>query len=128
MRTAALIVLISTLFLADTDLRAEDVPPEIDYLLTAVGNSDCAFIRNGKRHDAEDAEDHLRMKYRRGKRHATTTEDFIERLASKSSMSRKLYHIDCPGQDLMPSGEWLSKRLAECLGGVLKKLREPDSN
>ena len=108
----AFLLVIPGFFLV-TFARAEDVPAEIDYLLNAVGGSGCVFIRNGKRHDAEDAEDHLRMKYRRGKRYAPTTEAFIERLASKSSMSKKLYHIDCPGEDIVPSGDWLSQKLIE---------------
>ncbi len=108
----ALLLIVPVLVLI-TIARAEEIPPEIDYLLTSVGNSDCAFIRNGKRHNAADAEDHLRMKYRRGKRYAPTTEAFIERLASKSSMSKKLYHIDCPDEEPVPSGEWLTQRLAE---------------
>lgn len=86
---------------------------EIDNLLSAVGRSDCVFIRNGKRHKAEDAEDHLRMKLRRGKRYVTTTESFIERLASSSSMSKKPYYIECPGQEKTPSGDWLKRRLTE---------------
>lgn len=109
----ALFLVVSTLFFASFGAHADEVPTEIDYLLTTVGSSDCVFIRNGKRHDAQDAEDHLRMKYRRGKRYAPTTEAFIERLASKSSMSKKLYQIDCPGTGPVPSGEWLSQRLAE---------------
>ena len=109
----ALVPAILAVFLA-FDIHAEEqYPTEIDYLLTAVGKSDCAFIRNDKRHSAEDAEDHLRMKYRRGKRYAPTTEAFIERLASRSSMSKKLYLIDCPGEDLLPSGDWLTERLTE---------------
>ena len=44
------------------------------------------------------------MKYRRGKRYASTTEKFIERLASKSSMSRKPYYIECPGDEAVPTG------------------------
>ncbi|MBT8108694.1 MAG: DUF5329 domain-containing protein [Gammaproteobacteria bacterium] len=108
----ALFLVIPSLFLAAPG-SAEDVPPEIDYLLATIGSSDCVFIRNGKHHDAADAEDHLRMKYRRGKRYAPTTEAFIERLASKSSMSKKLYHIHCPGEELVPSGEWLTERLVE---------------
>ena len=111
----ALFLVIPALVLATT-ARAEEIPPEIDYLLTTVGNSDCVFIRNGKRHNSADAEDHLRMKYRRGKRYASTTEAFIERLASKSSMSKKLYHIECPGEELVPSGDWLTQRLAEYRG------------
>lgn len=92
--------------------HAEETPAEIDYLLTTVGRSNCVFIRNGEHHSAADAEKHLRMKYRRGKRHAPTTEAFIEHLASKSSLSNKLYHIDCPGEEVMPSGEWFALRLA----------------
>lgn len=110
----AILALISLAVLQFPIAFAEDVvPAEIDYLLSAVGNSECVFVRNGKRHDAKNAESHLRMKYRRGKRYAPTTEAFIERLASKSSMSKKLYRIDCPGAQSMPSGEWLTLRLAE---------------
>ncbi len=108
-----LVLAIPAVFLASGVNAEEQVPTEIDYLLSAVGASDCAFIRNDKRHSAADAEDHLRMKYRRGKRYAPTTEAFIERLASKSSISKKLYLIDCPGEGLAPSGEWLTERLAE---------------
>lgn len=92
---------------------ADTAEAEIDYLLTSIGGSDCVFIRNGTRHNAEDAEDHLRMKLRRGKRYVTTAETFIERLASSSSMSKKPYYIECPGQEMTPSGEWLMQRLAE---------------
>lgn len=90
---------------------AAEPEEEIEYLLDAVGSSGCTFVRNGKQHDAEDAEDHLRMKYRRGKRYAPTTEKFIERLASASSMSKKPYHIECPGDDVMLTGEWLKAKL-----------------
>jgi hypothetical protein len=94
-------------------VQASEIPVEIDYLLTTVGSSDCAFIRNGSRHDAEDAEAHLRMKYKRGKRWASTTEKFIERLASKSSFSKKPYFIQCGEQEQVPSGDWLTQRLQE---------------
>jgi len=92
---------------------AENAEVEIEHLITAVGDSGCTFIRNGSRHDAEDAASHMRMKYRRGKRYATTAELFIERLASKSSFSGKSYAIECPGSDAVPSGEWLTARLHE---------------
>jgi hypothetical protein len=107
----ALILAIAAFFLA-CSAHAEETAAEIDYLLTTVGSSNCAFIRNGKRHSAGDAEKHLRMKYRRGRRYAPTTEAFIENLASKSSMRNKLYHIDCPGEEIIPFGEWLALRLA----------------
>jgi hypothetical protein len=93
--------------------QADDPSAEIDYLLSAVGSSDCTFIRNGKRHAAGKAEAHLRMKYNRGRRYATSTEKFIERLASKSSITRRPYMIECPGAGAQPTGEWLTRRLED---------------
>lgn len=101
------------IFLLPVVAQADEVPVEIDYLLATIGSSDCTFIRNGSRYDAEDAESHLRMKYRRGKRYASTTEKFIERLASKSSMSRKPYFIECGSAEKVESGLWLEQRLEE---------------
>ena len=94
--------------------RADDaVPAEIDYLLRSVGSSSCVFLRNGARYNSRSAEAHLRMKYRRGKRHAPTSEEFIERLASSSYLSKKLYYIECEGEEKVPSGDWLVERLGE---------------
>lgn len=96
---------------------ATDTEAEIEYLLSSLGSSECTFVRNGKRHDAEEAEDHLRMKHRRGKRYVTTTETFIERLASQSSMSKKPYYVECPDNEPVPSGDWLMQRLNEFRAG-----------
>lgn len=93
--------------------HADEMPQEIDYLLTTVGSSECTFIRNGSRYAAADAEAHLRMKYKRGKRYASTTEKFIDRLASKSSFSKKPYYIECSDQEKVVSSEWLKARLEE---------------
>lgn len=113
MRLSFLRIIIVAGLLLPLNATAGTAEAELDNLLNIVGRSDCVFIRNGKRHNAEDAEDHLRMKLRRGKRYVTTTESFIERLASSSSMSKKPYYIECPGQEMVPSGEWLMQRLAE---------------
>ncbi|MEM1403726.1 MAG: DUF5329 domain-containing protein [Pseudomonadota bacterium] len=83
---------------------------EIAALIAAVESSDCFFLRNGARHDSKEAADHLRLKYQRGRRYANTAEQFIERLASKSSWSGKPYFIECDGERF-PSGDWLNARL-----------------
>ena len=106
-------VLVAFVLFLPAAVFAGDAETEIEYLITSVGESGCTFIRNGSRHDAEDAASHMRLKYRRGKRYATTAELFIERLASKSSMSGKLYTIECPDSEAVPSGEWLTARLHE---------------
>jgi len=105
--------ILAAILLSPVFAQAGEPEDEIEFLITAIGQSDCTFIRNGSRHDAASAESHLRLKYRRGKRYAPTAELFIERLASASSMSRKPYQIECPGHEPVPSGDWLTARLRE---------------
>ena len=114
MKTLYAALLAASLVLAPAN--ASDHEETIERLLTAVGNSGCTFVRNGKEHSAEDAEDHLRMKYRRGKRYVSSVETFIKRIATKSSMSGKRYQIRCAGEDTMPTAEWLQAKLEELRG------------
>ena len=95
---------------------AADIPPDqeadIQYLLSFVANSGCTFIRNGSENDPEAAADHLRLKYKRGKRYFKTAEEFIDRLASESSWTGKKYTINCSGE-IQESGAWLHQALQE---------------
>ncbi len=111
MRIVVAVVLLTCLLASGA--RADDAVVEIDYLLGSIGNSHCAFIRNGKTYSSQDAEAHLRMKYRHGKRYASSSESFISQLASASSVSKKLYYIECEGEEKVPSGDWLTQRLNE---------------
>ena len=99
------------LLIGNVAMAASVADPEIEYLLTTVGNSGCEFIRNGDVHAGPDAEAHLRMKYKRGQRWVSSAEDFIERLASKSSWSGKPYQVQCPGAAPMPSEIWFTDKL-----------------
>ncbi len=94
-----------------TVVYADSAEDEINSLIAAVAESGCTFIRNGKEYDAHEAEQHLQLKYRRGRKHAKTAEQFISRLASQSSMSRKPYYMQCAGEPAQPSGDWLTNRL-----------------
>lgn len=109
---ALLLSLAAPLHSAARGAENETAELEILALIDAVKNSDCDFVRNGDRHNATDAADHLRLKYRRGRRYADTAEHFIDRLASKSSWSGKPYYIECEGER-RPSGEWLHDALRE---------------
>jgi len=86
---------------------------EIEYLLSAVANSDCRFYRNGTWYDATSAAAHLRAKYEtlaaRGL--IGDTEDFIDRAATKSSLSGRDYAIKCEGIAEMSSRQWLTDLL-----------------
>lgn len=90
-------------------INAED---EINQLIALVANSNCLFIRNGSEHNASDAAEHLKLKYRKAKRHAKSAEDFINNLASKSSFSGKQYTMQC-GQETTTSYAWLSEELVK---------------
>jgi hypothetical protein len=83
---------------------------EIDHLLATVAQSDCVFVRNGREHDAAAASDHLALKRRRGKRYYSTADEFVDRLASKSSWSGKPYIISCDGEE-QTANEWFSAAL-----------------
>jgi hypothetical protein len=96
---------------ADTVADSE-AEMEIAYLLNFVATSGCTFIRNGDEHDAADAADHLRLKYKRGKSYAGSAEQFIDRLATESSWTGKPYTVTCDGGS-QTSAEWLYGALAQ---------------
>lgn len=83
---------------------------EIQYLLSFIGASDCVFIRNDDEHSAKEAKEHLEMKYNHVKRRIKTAEDFISKVASKSSLSRRQYKVRC-GDVLFPTEQWLTDAL-----------------
>jgi len=102
--------LISLLLLAAPVYAAD---AEVDYLLGWIRASDCTFVRNGDPHSAAEAADHLGMKYRRVARWIDDADEFIERIASGSSMSGKPYLVRCPGSPEQTSAEWLEVALSE---------------
>lgn len=104
-----LVLLLAATSRADDETTTE---AEIGYLLNFVATSGCTFIRNGSRKDPEAAADHLRLKYRNGKRYVDNTEQFIDRLASESSWSGKPYTVECKGIT-QPSQVWLHRALED---------------
>jgi hypothetical protein len=86
---------------------------EIRSLIDALPASGCRFQRNGEWYDGQTASAHLQRKYdyllQRGL--VATSEQFIERAASRSSLSRRAYRVACQGQPEQPSAEWFGARL-----------------
>jgi Family of unknown function (DUF5329) len=105
-----ILLLAATLAVPTGALADTDPDQEIQYLLEFVATSGCAFVRNGSAHDPAGAADHLRLKYRRGKRYADSAEHFIDRLATGSSWSGDAYTVDCDGT-VEPTGAWLHRAL-----------------
>jgi len=114
MRSNVSTYLLTVLFagmMAAQAISAES-PTEIEYLLQAIGKSECIFTRNGEQHSAAEAEDHLRMKYNRTRSRIKTAEAFIDNLASKSSWTGKSYTMKCADDEPEPSQQWLYRELA----------------
>ena len=92
-----------------------DVPPEqkpeVEHLLEFVGQSDCIMVRNGEEHVGEKAVSHIQIKYDYFKDKITTTEEFIEYSATKSTMSGKYYTVRCPKQEEIRAQDWLMEEL-----------------
>jgi hypothetical protein len=105
------IALACLLAFAPRPAAAGELEAEIAHLLEAVAESGCAFIRNGSEHSAQNAREHMEMKYARVKRRVRTSEQFIEYTASRSSITGVAYTIRC-GDLETPSGEWLTAELA----------------
>ncbi len=91
---------------------------EISGLMRALETSGCRFQRNGRWHGADEARSHLQRKYdyllRRGL--ADTAEQFIDRAASRSSISGKPYRVACPGQAEQEAAPWFQQQLARLRG------------
>jgi len=91
-----------------------EVQAEVGYLLQHIEDSDCVFYRNGLWYDGARASAHLKTKYQYlvAREQVKTTEDFIERAATKSSISGIPYQIRCTGSTTMESNRWLLEALA----------------
>ena len=87
---------------------------EINYLLGFVEGSGCEFYRNGSWYDSKRAQAHLRDKYQMlaAADQISTAEDFIEKAATKSSLSGRPYEVRCGGGEALTSNQWLRKALA----------------
>ena len=68
-------------------------PQKIEYLIAFIAKQDGAFVRNGSEYTPAQAAEHLRMKWKKGGSAIKTANDFIEKLATSSSMSGKPYLI-----------------------------------
>jgi len=111
------ILLLAVMTVILTGIVHADVPPEqqpeVAHLLSFVRSSPCTINRNGTTHQGEEAAAHIRKKYDYYRDKITTTEQFIEYSASKSTMSGKYYTVHCDGQEPIRTQDWLLQELEE---------------
>lgn len=93
---------------------------EIDTLLARLAASGCQFKRNGAWHTAEEARAHLarKLEYLADRRAVGSAEQFIERAATRSSVSGQPYLVRCGAAPAVPSGAWLDAELQALRAGA----------
>jgi hypothetical protein len=90
---------------------------KIDYLIGTIEQLDGAqFYRNGTWNDAKTAADHLRMKRSKAGNRIKTALDFIDKIASESSMSGEAYKIKYADGKIVTSKEYFTGKLKEIEG------------
>lgn len=86
---------------------------EIDGLLRAVGTSGCEFMRGGSSYSAAQAQEHLNQKYEYlvMRDLLASTEEFIDKAATRSSMTGEPYAMRCAAAAPQRCDEWMMARL-----------------
>ena len=98
-------------------MAAHAAPPahelsRIERLIRFVeSQKDMIFIRNGSEYSSADAGKFLRGKMEAMGSEVTTARDFIERIATKSSMSGKPYHVKFADGRMIPAAQFLAEEL-----------------
>jgi hypothetical protein len=97
---------------ADDEQKIEK--KRIEALIKYVeGLKDAKFVRNGKEYDAETAGKFLRGKWENREKEVHSVDDFIEKVASKSSTSGKAYMIRFNDGREQKSADFLRARVKE---------------
>jgi len=96
---------------------------EINHLLGLIEQSGCEFFRNGTWYNARRAQAHLRAKYDAlaASDQIKTAEDFIEKAASKSSLSGLPYQIRCGG-GAITTKEWFDAALVRYRNDISRSI------
>ena len=104
---------VSALAVAHAQPPAAATQKEIEQLFAALQQSQCQFQRNGTWYDAAKATDHLRQKYDYLLKRdlVPSTELFIERAATQSSVSGKPYQVRCGQSAPVTSKQWFDAQL-----------------
>ena len=113
MRYKPIVFIILGFFSAFAHGMSKDTENEISHLFDYLKSSSCQFNRNGTWYTTSEAADHINTKYQNLLKRGLikTTEDFIDRAASKSSMSGRPYLVKCDSSDSIESSIWFSTEL-----------------
>lgn len=107
---------IFAVLIAGVNFAGEPAPAaklEIAHLFANLQASGCQFNRNGTWHDSSEAVSHLNKKYQYllDKGLVLSSEDFIKRAASSSSLTGQAYSVKCGSNPAVNSADWFGAEL-----------------
>ena len=86
----------------------------IEHLIRVVETLEGSrFVRNGQEHEARAAADHLRKKLAKAGDRVKTAEEFVEKCASHSYLTKQPYQIRLPNGKTTEAGPFLLKKLGQ---------------
>ena len=110
-------LLLSVFILLPASGAFADVPPEqrqeVEHLLQFVAENACQMQRNGKWHTGEEAAKHIHKKYEHFRDQISSTEEFIDYAASRSTVSHREYMVTCQEAEPVTTREWLLQELEQ---------------
>ncbi|SUC43206.1 DUF5329 domain-containing protein [Providencia stuartii] len=114
-RFSTVFVLLLGLFVATQALAlSPEERTRTKALLTELGKQqNLIFTRNGSEHSATDAESHLRLKLSKTHKRLSTTEQFIDNVASKSSITGEEYQVKDSEGKVTSANQYLHQLLKE---------------
>ncbi|MBP6123748.1 MAG: DUF5329 domain-containing protein [Providencia sp.] len=108
------VLLFSVFFVSQTLALSPEEKIRTEALLTELGKQqNLTFTRNGTEHSAVDAESHLRLKLGKTHKRLQTAEQFIDNVASKSSITGEQYQVKDGQGNIIPANKYLHDLLKE---------------
>lgn len=108
------VLLFSVFFVSQTLALSPEEKIRTEALLTELGKQqNLTFTRNGAEHSAVDAESHLRLKLGKTHKRLQTAEQFIDNVASKSSITGEQYQVKDGQGNIIPANKYLHDLLKE---------------
>ncbi|MCC7291284.1 MAG: DUF5329 family protein [Phycisphaerales bacterium] len=99
----------ATLSVRPADAWQQEV---IERLIARVESSDAVFIRNDVEYTGKQAADHMRLKMAHAGKPITAVEQFIEEVASESSITGKPYKLRLSDGKVVETRAWLKEQAA----------------
>ncbi|MDR2368901.1 MAG: DUF5329 family protein [Deltaproteobacteria bacterium] len=114
---AALAIALAALFgpthRANANLRGDELHKVVSLLDLLATKTDHSFVRNGQAYNVDTAVSHLKTKLRSAGDKIATCEDFINLVASKSSMSGEPYLIVTPNGENIEANKFFHDLLKQ---------------